>query len=164
MIFNITLTPDEPYYKEAYGELVSTLKIKKYEPYFAIIMILFGIGLYYFDTYKVSGIFPIIFSLVGVYEFFKVYHEKNKWMKGRLANNVTGQKIEMEFNESTIVHKGPFSNGEMKWEGFKSIQKTKKGIILKPDNGVSIYLPDRLFSDNKQIEFILSKNKRKIFD
>jgi len=164
MIFTITISPNESYYKEAYGEIVSTLKLKKYEPYFAIIMFLFGIGLYFWDTYKVLGIFPVIFSLVGVYECFKVYHEKYKWLKARLANNVTGQKIEMEFSESNISHTGPFSNGEIKWEGIISIHKTKKGIILKPDNGVSMYLPDAVFSDKSQIEFILSKNKRKIFD
>lgn len=164
MIFTITIIPDEPYYKEAYDELVSTLKLKKYEPYFAIIMILFGIGLYFFDTDKVLGIFPIIFSLIGVYELYKVYNEKNKWLKARLASIVTGQKIEMEFSDSNISHKGPFSNGEMKWEGIKSIHKTKKGIILKPDNGISMYLPDMLFSDKNEIEFILSKNKRKILD
>ncbi|MFZ1633662.1 MAG: hypothetical protein WAT43_07290 [Chitinophagales bacterium] len=164
MIFTITIIPDEPYYKEAYDELVSTLKLKKYEPYFAIIMILFGIGLYFFDTDKVLGIFPIIFSLIGVYELYKVYNEKNKWMKARLASNVTGQKIEMEFSDSNISHKGPFSNGEIKWEGIISIHKTKKGIILKPDNGISMYLPDMLFSDKNEIEFILSKNKRKILD
>ncbi|MBK8344834.1 MAG: hypothetical protein IPL12_17040 [Bacteroidetes bacterium] len=145
MIFTITIIPDEPYYKEAYDELVSTLKLKKYEPYFAIIMILFGIGLYFFDTDKVLGIFPIIFSLIGVYELYKVYNEKNKWMKARLASNVTGQKIEMEFSDSNISHKGPFSNGEIKWEGIISMHKTKKGIILKPDNGISMYLPDMLF-------------------
>jgi len=164
MIFTITIIPDEPYYKEAYDELVSTLKLKKYEPYFAIIMILFGIGLYFFDTDKVLGIFPIIFSLIGVYELYKVYNEKNKWMKARLASIVTGQKIEMEFSDSNISHKGPFSNGEIKWEGIISIHKTKKGIILKPDNGISMYLPDMLFSDKNEIEFILSKNKRKILD
>ncbi|MGB4931151.1 MAG: hypothetical protein WBP43_14340 [Chitinophagales bacterium] len=164
MIFTITIIPDEPYYKEAYDELVSTLKLKKYEPYFAIIMILFGIGLYFFDTDKVLGIFPIIFSLIGVYELYKVYNEKNKWLKARLASIVTGQKIEMEFSDSNISHKGPFSNGEIKWEGIISIHKTKKGIILKPDNGISMYLPDMLFSDKNEIEFILSKNKRKILD
>lgn len=161
MIFAITIIPDEPYYKEAYDELVSTLKLKKYEPYFASVMILFGIGLYFFDTHKVLGIFPIIFSLIGVYELYKVYNEKNKWMKARLASNVTGQKIEMEFSESNINHKGPFSNGELKWEGIKSIHKTKKGILLKPETGASIYLPDKLFSDNNQIEFILAKNGNK---
>ncbi|MBK7442184.1 MAG: hypothetical protein IPI65_11740 [Bacteroidetes bacterium] len=70
----------------------------------------------------------------------------------------------MEFSDSNISHKGPFSNGEIKWEGIISIHKTKKGIILKPDNGISMYLPDMLFSDKNEIEFILSKNKRKILD
>ena len=50
MNFNLTFKPDENYYKEAYAEIISSLKFKKYEPIFATIMVLFGIGLYFFDS------------------------------------------------------------------------------------------------------------------
>jgi hypothetical protein len=159
MNFNLTFIPDEPYYQEAYNEIVSTLKYKKYEPFFATLMVIFGVGLYFYDTNRISGIFPIVFSLIGIYEFYKLFHEKNKWLKDRLDSIVAGQKIELEFSDSTIIHKGPFSNGELKWEGIKIIYKTQNGLIIKPENGISIYLPDRLFADRKHIEFILTKNK-----
>jgi hypothetical protein len=70
-----------------------------------------------------------------------------------------GEKIELEFSSSKIIHKGPFSNGEIEWEGIKKIVKTKNGIIIKPENGISIYLPDKLFTDRKHIDFIVTKNK-----
>lgn len=159
MNFNLTLIPDELYYKEAYSEIVATFKYKKYEPFFAALMIIFGVGLYFFDTNKVTGIFPIIFSLIGIYEFYKLFHEKNKWLKDRLNSKLAGQKMELEFSDSIIIHKGPFSNGEIKWEGIKNIVKTQNGVIIKPESGISIYLPDRIFSDRKQIEFIIAKNK-----
>ncbi len=159
MDFRLTFTPDEPYYKEAYDEIVSSLKFKKYEPYFATTMVIFGIGLYVYDTNSILGMFPIVFSLIGVYEFYKLYHEKKKWLKDRLDSKVLGQNIELVFNDSSIIHKGPFSNGEINWNGIKNIFKTQKGIIIKPENGISIYLPDKLFEDKKQIDFILTKKK-----
>ena len=159
MNFNLTLIPDELYYKEAYREILSTFKFKKYEPFFATLMVILGIGLYFYDTNRITGLFPFFFSLIGIYEFYKQFHEKNKWLKDRLASKVASQKIELEFSDSIIIHKSPFSNGEIKWEGIKKIIKTQNGLIIKPENGISIYLPDRLFSDRKHIEFILTKNK-----
>jgi hypothetical protein len=60
MNFTLTFIPDEPYYKEAYSEIVSTLKFKKYEPFLATIMVIFGIALYFYDTNRILGIFPFV--------------------------------------------------------------------------------------------------------
>lgn len=160
MNFNLTFTPDESYYKEAYGEMVSTLRFKKYEPFFATLMVICGIGLYFYDTNQILGIFPIVFSLIGIYELYKLHDEKSKWLKDRLDSKLFGQVIELEFSDSTIIHKGPFSNGEIKWEGIKEIRKTQKGLLIKPENGISLYLSDRLFADREQIELILTKGKK----
>lgn len=43
MNFKLTFIPNEQYYNEAYGEMISSLKYKKYEPIFAMIMIGSGI-------------------------------------------------------------------------------------------------------------------------
>ncbi len=157
MNFTLNFTPDKQYYNEAYGEIVSSLKYKKYEPYFAILLIGMGIVLYFQDTYKVSGIMPVAFSLVGIYQLFNLYFEKKKWIKDRLDSKILGQKIEMQFTDESFKHNGPFSNGELKWNGIKKIVKTKKGLLIKPENGVSIYLPNKVFKDEAHIEFILSK-------
>lgn len=159
MNFCLILKPDQAYYKEAYSEIISTLKLKKYEPIFAIIMILFGLGLKYFDSKEKLGIFPFFFSAVGAYELYKFYYEKKKWLKDRLDTRVTGQAIELEFSDNVIKHNGPFSNGEVKWDGLKNIIETPNGILLKPEAGVSIYLPNSAFTNQKQIDFILSKKK-----
>lgn len=160
MNFNLTFKPDENYYKEAYSEIISSLKLKKYEPILATIMVLFGIGLYFLDNDRKLGLFPFVFSGIGIYEFYKSYNEKQKWLKDRLDSKISGQLLEIEFSETTIKHSGPFSNGELNWNGLKNIIKTKNGIILKPENGISIYLPDRLFNDREQIDFIISKKKK----
>lgn len=134
MNFKLNFKPDEEYYKEAYGEIMSSLKLKKYEPYFAIVMIILGIILHFQDTDKKLGMFPIVFGLIEVYELFKLYYDKKKWLKDRLDSKIVGQQIELQFSDELIKHSGPFANGEMNWNGIKKIVKTKNGILLKPEN------------------------------
>lgn len=158
MTFNLSFKPDEKYYKEAYEELISLTRLKKWEPILAIIMVVFGVGLDYFDKYDKLGIFPFFFMIMGIYEFFKFFYNKTKWLKERRESQVTGQLIEIEFNNETIKHSGPFSNGEIKWTGLK-VRKTNKGIVLKPETGIVLYLPDSLFKGQDEIAFILSKRR-----
>jgi len=126
-------------------------------PYFASALIFVGIVFYFLDKSRVVWIFPFLFICSGLYDFFKFYNEKKKWMKDRLDSRILGKEILMEFTDEIIKVNGPFSNGELKWFGLKKIVKTKKGILLKPENGLSIYLQDKIFSNDEQIKFILSK-------
>lgn len=160
MNFTLNFTPDKAYYIEAYDEIVSSLKYKKYEPYFAILLIGMSIILYFQDTYKVSGLIPILFSLSGIYQLFKLYFEKKKWVKSRLDSKISGQEIKLHFTDKGIKHSGPFSNGELNWKGINNIIKTKKGILIKPENEISIYLPNTVFQRIEQVEFILSNYKK----
>ncbi|WP_264558856.1 YcxB family protein [Flavobacterium sp. N2270] len=159
MDFKLNFHPDEEYYKEAYDQLISIAKLKKFEPIFAVVFVLIGVCLYYFNMNKAFGFSSMIFSAIGIYEFFKFYYDRNKWLKDRNESKINGNKIELEFTDTHIKHSGPFSSGEINWSGLMSIIKTKKGIVIKPQNGLSIYLPDRLFVEQKQIDFILSKKK-----
>lgn len=161
MNFSLTYVLDRQYYEEAYREMISSLKLKKYELIFAIIMIVFGIGLYLLDKNNKLSIFPFVFICLGIYEYYKVYYEKKKWLKDRLDSKVFNQSMTLEFNEATIKHSSTFADGEFKWDGLKDIVKTKNGILLKPENGVSIYLPDKIFRSSEEIEFILSRKKVK---
>lgn len=161
MNFSLTYVLDKQYYEEAYREMISSLKLKKYEPVFATIMIVFGIALYLLDKNNKLSIFPLVFFSLGVYELYKVYSEKKKWLKNRLDSKVFNQPVTLEFDEARIKHNGLFANGELKWDGFKDIVKTKNGILLKPENGVSIYLPDKIFRSKEEIGFILSRKKGK---
>lgn len=157
MNFTLLFTPDEIYYKEAYAAMISSLRYKKYEPVFATVMIVFWTGLYLYDTNKTVGLFSLFMSAVGVFEFYKIYLEKKKWMKNRMNSKVVGQKIEIHFNDLSLTYKEPLSNGEIRWEGIKTILKTKNGILIKPENGIGIYFPFKHFANDAQIEFILSK-------
>ncbi|MCP9763564.1 YcxB family protein [Lacihabitans soyangensis] len=157
MNFDLTFVPDRAYYEEAYDEIISTLKRRKYESYLATCMIVFGLFFYFLNIFETLKFFPFILIFFGIYGHFSMYNEKKKWLKDRLDSRVAGQSMQLNFSEEVIKHHGPFSSGEIAWDGIKEILKTTKGILLKPENGISIYLPKTLFKNQKQIDFVLSK-------
>ena len=159
MSFKLTFTPTEKYYKESYEELLASTKYKKYESYFAYTLAVLGLILYYFDKSKQFGLFPIALSGLGLYELYTIHNNKNKFIKERVSSIANGKQVHLEFNDKTIKHTGPFSNGEMTWDKIQSINKSKKGIIIKPESGINIYLPDHLFEDKSQLEYLFSKKK-----
>lgn len=160
MNFLVIIKPDLAYYEEAYDEMISSKRFKKLEPFFAVTMILFGMGLWYFDTTNVFSFFPFVFSAVGLYELVMVYVSRKKWLKDRLDSRILGQEMRLQFTEEFINHTGPFSSGEINWDGLKSITETKKGLIIRPENGTVIYLPRTLFNSSEEFEFILSKTQK----
>ena len=157
MDFKLTFCADEAYYKEGYREIISSFKLKKYEPLFAGISIVAGIGLYVYDRHHILGLFPFVFSISGIYTFYKTYYEKKKWLKDRMTSKIANEMLEIAFSDIEIKHLGPFSKGEMRWDGLKDILETKNGILIKPENGLSIYLSKKQFANREQIEFVLSK-------
>jgi len=160
MNFTINLRPDLNYYKEAYSEMVKSNGLKRFEPVFATAMILFAIGLWYFDNKGTLGFFPILFGGLGIFELIKVYTSRTKWVSEREKSGITGQEINLQFTEDLITHSGPFSTGNIKWTGIKSIGQTDKGIIIKPETGNAIYLPKTSFQTKEQIEFIINKGRK----
>jgi len=159
MNFEINFKPSMDYFEESYSEIIKSNWVKRFEPLFAIVMVLFSIGLWYYDRTGVLGLFPIFFGALGVFELVKVYHSRRKWLRDRAQSGVIGQDIRFQFTDDLIIHNGPFSNGNIKWTGIKSITETKKGVLVRPDTGVALYLPKSMFA-SEQIDFILSKGRK----
>ena len=113
-------------------------------------MVLFSIGLWYFDNNGKLGLFPVLFGALGIYEFIKVHTSRRKWINDRVKSGVTGQELQLQFTDDVIIHSGPFSNGQVKWNGLKSIATTEKGIILRLENGIAIYLRKTEFENEDQ--------------
>ena len=159
MNFKIDFTPNKEYYKEAYEEMISTYKLKKWEPIFALLLIVFGLFNYFTIKSENLKFIPFIFIFLGIYELVKFYSEKRKWINNRLKSNIVGKNFEVEFTDDHMVHSGPFSNGKISWDGFKNLIETQKGIFLKQENGISIYLSKENFKNRSEIDFILNKKK-----
>ena len=157
MEFSISIIANQEYYNELYSELIKTLKFKKYERVIGILLILFGIYLFIKDKTNVLNIFPLFFILAGIYELFKFYYDKKKWMNERINSKIFNQTLNLTFNEIHIQSNGPFTNATLNWNGLQNIVQTEKGIFLKPENGISIYLPNYAFENKEQMDFILKR-------
>ncbi|GAA4041735.1 YcxB family protein [Flavobacterium chungnamense] len=157
MNFKIDFKASKEYYEEAYDEMISSYKLKKWEPIFALLLVVFGIVIYFIINNKKLKFLPFIFILLGFYELIKFYNEKKKWINSRLKSKIQGENIKIEFYDDYLIHSGPFSNGQIKWNGLNNIQETSKGIILKLESGTSIYVSKANFKMPNEIDFILSK-------
>ena len=80
-------------------------------------------------------------------------------MNDRLKSKLLGQEVKMIFTDTALISSGPFSSGEILWTGMNSIEHTTKGIILRPESGIMIYLPKSAFQSQQQIDDILNKAK-----
>ena len=78
-------------------------------------------------------------------------------MKARLGSKMTDQSMTMIFEEHQVQSLGPFTEVNGKWDFFKQVIKTEKGLILIPENGISIYLQKTSFDDPLDIEKIIQK-------
>ena len=157
MKFKISFTADEDYFKETYKELIGLTAFNKHSRFLGICLIVLGIEL--------RGLLPglrylaLLVITTGIYSFCWFYYAKYRWFKNQAANKIKDKVLEMEFRDDIIKQNGPFSKAELKWDAFKAIQKTEKGIVFRLENGTSIYLPDKVFQNQKQIDFILGKDK-----
>lgn len=159
MNFKIDFKPSKEYYEEAYDEMISSYKLKKWEPFFALLLVVFGIVIYFIINNEKLKFLPFIFILLGFYELIKFYNEKKKWINARLKSKVLEKNIQIEFYDDYLIHSGPFSKGQIRWDGLKNIQETSKGIILKLYVGTSIYLSKTNFKTRNEVDFILSKKQ-----
>lgn len=119
-------------------------------------MVVTGIILFGVDSGNRLGFFTLFYSAIGIFETYRWNYKKKRWVKDRLAGR-SSENVKIEFDDSVFKVQGALSKGEINWMGFKEIRATKTGILLKPQNGISIYLPYSCFGMQDQIDFVLSK-------
>jgi hypothetical protein len=64
-------------------------------------------------------------------------------MRDRLRDKRLDASVILEFKEDRIVHSGPYAHGEFAWEGIESVTPTPTAMFLRPQKGISIYIPDQ---------------------
>lgn len=147
---------DEAYFREFYAEWLKFRSVlKKWENKIGFLSMTIALLVYFFDKslwYISFGFF--VFGLLMVYEF---YSSKQKWMKARLGSKMTDQSMTMIFEEHQVQSLGPFTEVNGKWDFFKQVIKTEKGLFLIPENGISIYLQKTSFDNPLDIEKIIQK-------
>lgn len=158
MNIEITQRTSKEYYEEYYSEWLSfRSKFKKWEHIIGFASLLTSITIYLADSaLSYISIGLAIFGMLMIYEF---YSSKNKWLKERLKSKMNNSEATLIFEDSKIRSIGPFTEMSGEWTFFSGAIETNKGLILIPENGISIYLQKKFFKNQSDVAVILKKIK-----
>jgi len=149
------LTLTREYYSECYDQIRKYgAKSLLFERVSAVVLIIFGIGLYIY--LNVEPDLSVILICLGVFELFSNSIKKQFWLRRQTKGKLMNAEIELLVSESGIDSTGPFSNGHFDWIGIEKIVRTPKGILVWPQKGTFWYVPESV-AGTETIEFIQSK-------
>ncbi|WP_162051438.1 hypothetical protein [Pontibacter pamirensis] len=159
MRIKVTQELNKEYYNEYYSEwLEFRSKFKKWENLIGFTSIIASLIIYFVDkslTFISVGL--LVFGTLMVYDF---YSSKSKWLKGRLNSKMADTEVTLIFEEDKIQTIGPFTETNGKWSFFSDAVETEKGLILIPENGISIYLQKKSFEEKADVVAIVRKIKK----
>jgi hypothetical protein len=113
--------------------------------------------IYFVDnSLKFISVGLFIFGILMIYEF---YSTKRKWLKDRMKSKMKDKEVTMIFEDDKIQSIGPFTEMNAKWSFFSDAIETNKGLIIIPENGISVYLQKKSFLNESDIKEILRKIK-----
>lgn len=159
---------DKDYYLEYYYMwLKHRSKFKKYERILGLLLIILGI--FWRNIVEISKIslasnseflnlhIPIFF--LGVFTFYNFYHTKRKWLKNRMKDGLYDTEVKIIFTDDEMRTSSKLGNSSLKWESFRDIINTKKGIFFVLKNKTSIYVKKNSILNENDINKIISKIK-----
>ncbi|MDP8171120.1 hypothetical protein QJU96_07445 [Pasteurella skyensis] len=156
MNIQITQHINKEYYLEYYAEwLKYKSKFKKYEQLIGITAITVGGFIYIFNKeYYYLSIGLLIFGIIRIYDY---YSSKQKWLKERLESKALNNTIQIIFSDEGIETFSEFGNAKMNWDFISDFIMTEKGLILIPENGISIYLQKSCFENKEDLDLIVQR-------
>lgn len=87
-------------------------------------------------------LFSALLAVLGPITYFEHLLDRRKWLKRAYDSRVTGEEIEIRFEEDAIYMQGPTSNSRTEWHGFERAVAAANGLFLYTDKGVHVYVPD----------------------
>ena len=158
MRIEITQLLSEDYFKEYYSEWLSfRSKYKKWEHIIGFTSI--GIAFVICIIDRSLDFISTGLLFFGLFMIFEFYNARRMWLKERMESKMINEKVTMVFEEEVIHSIGPFTEMNAKWSFITQALETEKGLILIPENGISIYLQKKSFKDPSDIVQILKKIK-----
>ena len=154
MNIEIIQKTNKEYYVEYYSQwLKYKSKLKKWESIIGFISLLLSIIIYSINVSFFSYSIGLgIFGSLMIYEF---YSSKHKWLKARMKSKMSNNSFKIIFKENGVETFAQFSETKGKWNLFSNAIKTKKGLILIPENGTSLYLQNNVFEKKSDIDDII---------
>jgi hypothetical protein len=156
MKIEITQEINKEYYREYYSEWLNfRSKFKKWEHIIGFTSLFGAVVTYLVD----NSIYYISFGLLvfGGFMIYEFYFSKQKWLNDRLKSKMNNSEVKMTFEDDKIQSFGPFTEMKGEWSFFTDAIETNKGLILIPENGISIYLQKKVFQSQSDIKEIIRK-------
>ena len=116
--------------------------------------ILLGIGFIAYS--RGETLLPLALVAIGVVELLSNMIKKYFWLRRQSKSKVSGAEVELVVDDEGIESLGPFSTGRMRWSGIEKVVRTPHGILVWPQTGMYMYLPEAAVG-RETIEFIASK-------
>ncbi|MDP8163222.1 hypothetical protein QJU89_03105 [Pasteurella skyensis] len=156
MNIQITQHINKEYYLEYYAEwLKYKSKFKKYEQLIGIMAIIMSVLTYIF--YKEYFYISVVLFILGVARIYNYYFSKQRWLKERLKSKALNNSIKITFSDEGIETFSEFGNAKMNWDFISTFIMTEKGLILIPENGISIYLQKSCFENKEDLDLIVQR-------
>ena len=134
-----SLTDD--HYREDYDQwLRYVAKWRRRQPYVAAAFLVSGVFLAFVHM-RLSAAVGLV---AGVSQLVDVVSHRSRWLKARRRGSRVDRDVQLTFTDEGIEVLGPFSTGQCRWEGIERTVSTPMGLFLIPQDGMHIYIPDRV--------------------
>jgi hypothetical protein len=94
--------------------------------------------------------------LIACYEAVESRLKKFFWLRRLEKRKAAGGEITIAADDDALELTGPLSSGRINWAGFVKSARTPRGILLWPDNGAYIYIPESSIGRDG-VEFISAR-------
>ncbi len=149
------------YYEEYYADwLKNKSKFKKYQKVIGIVLMILGLflGVTSYVSNNSLHTFTVTIHFLGILMLFDFYYVKQKWIKERLKSKQNNLAVKIAFDDEKMSTISEFGISSLQWSFFRDAIKTEKGLILVPENGISIYIQQSVLKE-KYIDEIVEKVK-----
>lgn len=156
MEIELTQKLNKEYYLEYYTEWLNhRSKFKKWEHIIGFFSLIIALLIYLIN----NSLFIISFGLIvfGMLMVFEFYSSKYKWLNERYKSKMTNKEVKMVFTDNKVQSFGPYTEMNGDWNYFINAIETNNGLILIPENGISIYLQKTSFDNLSDVTKILQK-------
>lgn len=128
----------EGYYRESYEEWFRHVaRFRKWQTPLAIVAAVASIALW-LSGFRLAALVPAAYAVLKAVD--AVMHRR-QWIADRCRSSRLDETISVQFSDEALEINGPHSSGSLAWAGVDSWEVTDRGLFLRPDTGVSIYVP-----------------------
>jgi hypothetical protein len=146
-----TLTED--YYREVYDQWYRHVcRWRKWQAPLAVTAALTVIPVWLVGLHIISA----LVAAFAFTEFVDSLAHRRRWLRERFKSIRLGESVSIRFLAEGIDITGPFSSATWAWKGINSCSVTSRGVFLRPDTGVSMYIPKSAVTPPEAFQHIVT--------